>query len=1124
MSAETFVSDLLKSFSRIAQPLIDAVTPLGATPPSTDGIEALLADFGWTLAPGADPASIGRVFAALAKDVNALAADGQRLGPNSSKEEIGKVAADLAQLLVDIGGLAADGRGLSFFPFDQADFWSGPKSFPVLLWPYLVHRYLRDNVSILYGVLRFLGVLTETPHSSVASGRGAYVERQVDWERIPRYASQPGHTFADVYHWGDASTPLDYVGLLQGMAALAGAFPIASAVNTPGDEIQAVFYPGGAPSDLVQLSASPVPPLAMSGAAEILLKLVLGIIPIPVTGGTPPDPVGLAMFPVLSGAATAKFPITDRFSIAIEGHFQSIPVIVEFRPAFGGGVDAKVNQVTLASLGSQTNIAGAATLSATAPPGSPWILIGSATSSHLELSGAHLAVKAMGPIDSIDYKIEAGFNGAKLVVDLSDADGFLQNLMGSKPQEIDLSCTMQWSRKTGFSFNGQSSLSATLPLHKRFANVLDVDTISLAMGPGGDANTAALSIALSGGLVLGPISASVEKVGAELQFKHDTSGKGNLGELDLGFGFKPPSGIGLAIDASVVVGGGYLFFDIEKAQYAGVLQLELAKTIAVKAIGLLTTRMPDGSKGFSLLVIITVEGFSPIQLGFGFTLTGIGGLLGVNRTAAVDALRSGIKAGTLGSILFPVDPVRNAPRIVSDVGTVFPVALNRFVFGPMAMINWGTPAILTLEIGLVLEVPDPVRLLILGRLQAVLPEPKNALVQIRMDSLGVIDFAKAEISLDATLYDSRLLTFALTGDMAMRANFGQNPGFLLAVGGWNPRFPSPAGFPTLSRMAMTLSSSDNARLRLESYLAVTSNTVQFGARADFYFVAGAFGVEGCLGFDALFHFAPTFSFIADLSASVALRSGSTILMSVGLSMTLTGPSPWHVWGTATFTILAFKQSVAFDARYGPEPPPVLPDPVDVKALLTTALNDARNWSGELPAGERPLVTFRATTVKADVLQVHPLAEVAVRERVAPLDMRISRFGNAPISGDTQFSLKAVRSDTGIEIPSQSISDAFALAQFLEMSDDQKLSSPAFTNEHAGIRFTTGEFAYGYEPALDTTITYETAMIVPEQPVAQQLKPYAMPAATMDGTMPSGAAAQAARQLSVASRARGLRMK
>ena len=46
------------------------------------------------------------------------------------------------------------------------------------------------------------------------------------------------------------------------------------------------------------------------------------------------------------------------------------------------------------------------------------------------------------------------------------------------------------------------------------------------------------------------------------------------------------------IDASVVVGGGFLRFDHEKEEYSGILQLEIAEKIAVKAIGILTTRMP----------------------------------------------------------------------------------------------------------------------------------------------------------------------------------------------------------------------------------------------------------------------------------------------------------------------------------------------------------------------------------------------------------------------------------------------------------------------------------------------------------------------------------------------------
>jgi hypothetical protein len=738
--------------------------------------------------------------------------------------------------------------------------------------------------------------------------------------------------------------------------------------------------------------------------------------------------------------------------------------------------------------------------------GTPATVIGAPKGTRLEVGALRAKVEFGIKPDRQEAGLLFEAEKAAIVISTGDADGFLQKLLPPEGVRVDFDLAIGWSNTKGLYLSGGAGLEATLPVNLSLFGVINIDSIYLGLRADQTGMRAIAGATTT--LKLGPLTANVERFGLQAVFAFPAGG-GNLGPANLQMTFKPPDGAALVVDAGVIAGGGYLFFDTQKEQYAGILQLALAQTVAIKAVGLLTTRMPDGSRGFSLLVILTAEGFAPIQLGFGFKLTGIGGLLGVNRTASADALRSGIKTGTLGSILFPVDPVRNAQRIVSDVGTVFPPAPDRYVFGPMVMIEWGTPTLLTLEIGVVLEVPEPVRLLILGRLKATLPDEKNPLVQIRMDALGVIDFGASQLSLDATLYDSRLLSFVLTGDMAMRVNWGRNPNFLLAIGGWNPRFNAPAGFPRLSRLALTLSSSDDARLRLESYLAVTSNTLQFGARVDFYFAVKPFSVEGNLGFDALINFSP-FSFIADLSASVALRMNGAVLLSVRLNMTLSGPSPWHIWGTAQFSVLFFKQSISFDARFGADEQPALPDPVNVRVLLANALCDARNWSSELPAGERPLATFRAAPSVANVLRVHPLAEVAVRERVVPLDRAIAKFGNAPVTGAKTFALKAVRSDDGREIPVKHIDDSFALAQFVEMSDDQKLAAPAFTQEHAGIRFTTGEFAYGYESSLDAVITYETLLIVAEQP-AEKLSPYTLSSAALDAAANVGAAAQAASQ-------------
>ncbi len=278
-----------------------------------------------------------------------------------------------------------------------------------------------------------------------------------------------------------------------------------------------------------------------------------------------------------------------------------------------------------------------------------------------------------------------------------------------------------------------------------------------------------------------------------------TPGPGSLGSADLSIRPVPPSGIGLEVKAPGVVGGGFLRFDFEKHEYSGVLQLEIAEKISVKAIGLLNTRLPDGSKGYSLVLVIFVERFTPIQLGFGFALTGIGGLVALNRTFDEDALRSGLKNHTLDSVMFPQDPIRNAPQIISNLNRVFPPAAGHHLFGPMVQISWGTPTLITAEVGVVLELGARLRLLILAQIAAILPKRDNDLVRLQMDAIGILDFDQGTATLDATLYDSRLLKkFVLTGDMALRLKWEGSPHFALSVGGLHPAFQPPPNFPKLA--------------------------------------------------------------------------------------------------------------------------------------------------------------------------------------------------------------------------------------------------------------------------------------------------------------------------------------
>jgi hypothetical protein len=86
------------------------------------------------------------------------------------------------------------------------------------------------------------------------------------------------------------------------------------------------------------------------------------------------------------------------------------------------------------------------------------------------------------------------------------------------------------------------------------------------------------------------------------------------------------------------------------------------------------------------------------------------------------ALRSGIRQHTLDAILFPKNPAANAPQLIASLRQVFPPAEGRYTFGPMVKIGWGPTSLLTIEVGLILELPSPLRLAILGRISVILPD------------------------------------------------------------------------------------------------------------------------------------------------------------------------------------------------------------------------------------------------------------------------------------------------------------------------------------------------------------------------------------------------------------------
>ena len=166
----------------------------------------------------------------------------------------------------------------------------------------------------------------------------------------------------------------------------------------------------------------------------------------------------------------------------------------------------------------------------------------------------------------------------------------------------------------------------------------------------------------------------------------------------------PPKGIGLLLDAGVVKGGGYLFIDADRGEYAGALELKIAM-FSIKAIAMITTKRPDGSAGWSLLLLIFAQFM--VHIAFGIFLTGVGGLLGLHHRADIDALTAGMRTGALDDVLFPDNPVGDAPRIINRFRTLFPIEPDSLLLGPMLQLSFSEPPIVYIRIGLVFEMRTP---------------------------------------------------------------------------------------------------------------------------------------------------------------------------------------------------------------------------------------------------------------------------------------------------------------------------------------------------------------------------------------------------------------------------------
>jgi len=302
-------------------------------------------------------------------------------------------------------------------------------------------------------------------------------------------------------------------------------------------------------------------------------------------------------------------------------------------------------------------------------------------------------------------------------------------------------------------------------------------------------------------------------------------------------------------------------------------------------------------------------------------------------------------------------------------------------------------------------------------------------------------------------------------------DYSDNPNFVLSVGGLHPRFTAPAlPFPSPARIAFALINESWARVRVETYFAVTSNSVQMGCRAEAYFGFSAMSVEGYFGFDALLRFSP-FYLIVDISAGFSVKVFGLGMFGVHLRGSLEGPTPWHITGSAEIGLLFFSISVDVDVTFGERRVDVLP-PIEVLPKIRAEFEKPESWRATLPASGQFFVSLRELG-SPEALVLHPVGTLQISQRFAPLNLPLDKIGNQKPS-DVRKVTVAVQT-TALAVKGV-MKEKFAVGQYRKMDDAAKLSAPAYEPLESGIEVGAAGQPWATGPAAQRNVRYEMIVL------------------------------------------------
>jgi hypothetical protein len=695
--------------------------------------------------------------------------------------------------------------------------------------------------------------------------------------------------------------------------------------------------------------------------------------------------------------------------------------------------------------------------------------IGAGGASLLSIDGAYLEAFFSYKDDAklglaLRIHMRAGMRGEKM----------LERIIPEQAPTVDSSSVaIAFDSKDGLTFGDGPNRKITLPARFSFPGI-EVRELAIGLPETKDPESGRIDLMITvAGKIGETLGVVAEGGGVILRWKGDPGAAVEVLP-------KPPIAAGLRIRSGIVNGGGFLRYKEEPGEYGGMLDLQFGH-IGITAFGLFD---PDP---FSLVVVMSIVFRPRIELSFGFTLNGLGGIIAINRSLATAALAKALQEGGLDQLLFPSDPIAAAPKILDRLGAVFPPKPDGFVIGPIALLGWGSQAgFVKAKLGVVLSLPDPV-VAVLGVLKVVVPTPETPpearTVDFHLEVFAA--FTSDYLLIRGELVNSKLARTTVNGSMGMLVRWGGEADFAISAGGFYPKYQPPKELAEMKRLSVEFSPPiDLLKVRAEAYFAIGPSTLQFGGGITITADVGIASGKAWLLVDAFFKWTPHIYFTFNIDAGIEIKVFGETFCGVTFRGSLSGMTPWRLEGHASVTV--FFKDIPFDL--GPwewgEPRPVAALAISPVKEAAVALSEPAAWKPRLPPGTDMLARLREDEVTP--LLVHPLGQLEVKQLRVPLETDLDRIGSSPVTARRVY-LEAPTFGSLVEQQVSHAMDYFAPGSFRDLSEDEQISHPHFEEFPCGIRMAA---AGGVTHGASTSVAHVWETVYPHEKFGQSSEGFA----------------------------------